>query len=41
MWIFVVVEHKVNKLVEIQNEPRDMLPNIDIGKQVCWFRISH
>ena len=26
--------HKVNKLVEIKNEPRDSLPNVNIGKQV-------
>ena len=33
--------HKVNKLVEIKNEPRDLLTNVNKGKQVCCFRISH
>ena len=27
--------HKVNKLVEIQNEPRDLLTNVNKGNQVC------
>ena len=27
--------HKVNKLVEIKNEPRDLLTNVNKGKQVC------
>ena len=27
--------HKVNKLVEIKNEPRDLLPNVNDCKQVC------
>ena len=26
---------KVNKLVEIKNEPRDLLTNVNKGKQVC------
>ena len=33
--------HKVNKLAEIKNEPRNLLPNVNKGKQVCCFRISH
>ena len=32
--------HKVNKLPEIKNEPRDLLTNVNKGKQVCCFRIS-
>ena len=27
--------HKVNKLVEIKNDPRGLLPNVNKGKQVC------
>ena len=27
--------HKVNKLPEIKNEPRDLLPNVNKGNQVC------
>ena len=27
--------HKVNKLPEIKNEPRDLLTNVNKGKQVC------
>ena len=27
--------HKVNKLVEIKNEPRDLLTNVNKGKQAC------
>ena len=27
--------HKVNKLPEIKNEPRYLLPNVNKGKQVC------
>ena len=27
--------HKVNKLAEIKNEPRDLLTNVNKGKQVC------
>ena len=27
--------HKVNKLVEIKNEPRNLLTNVNKGKQVC------
>ena len=26
---------KVHKLVEIKNEPRDLLTNVNKGKQVC------
>ena len=33
--IFVVVYNNVNKLVEIKNEPRDLLTNVNKGKQVC------
>ena len=33
--------HKVNKLVEIKNEPRDLLTNVNKGKQVCCSRISN
>ena len=33
--------HKVNKLVEIKNEPRDLLTDVNKGKQACCFRISH
>ena len=33
--------HKVNKLPEIKNEPRDLLTNVNKGKRVCCFRISH
>ena len=34
-WLPVVVYNKVNKLVKIKNEPRDLLPNVNKGKQVC------
>ena len=27
--------HKVNKLHEIKNEPRDLLTNVNKGKQAC------
>ena len=33
-YFVVVVFHKVNKLVEIQNEPRDMLTNVNKGTVV-------
>ena len=33
--VVVVVYNKVNKLVKIKNEPRDLLPNVNKGKQVC------
>ena len=33
--------HKVNKLVEIKNEPRDLLTKVNKGKQACCSRISH
>ena len=33
--------HKVNKLPEIKNEPKDLLPIVNKGIQVCLFRISH
>ena len=36
----VVVYNKVNKLVKVKNEPRDLLPNVNKGKQVCEIRIS-
>ena len=33
--------HKVNKLVEIKNEPRDLHTNLNKGKLACLSRISH
>ena len=33
--------HKVNKVPEIKNEPRDLLPNVNKGNQVCLIRFSH
>ena len=33
--------HKVNKSVDIKNEHRDLLTNVNKSKQVCWFQISH
>ena len=33
--------HKVNKMVELENTPRDLLTNVNEAKQVCGFRISH
>ena len=33
--------HKVNKLAEVKNDPRDLLTNVNKCKQVCSFRISH
>ena len=41
MYICCCCLHKVNKLVEIKNEPRDLLTNVNKGKQVCCSRISH
>ena len=34
--IFVVVVYKISEQIgRIHNEPRDLLPNVIIGKQVC------
>ena len=33
MNIYCCYLHKVNKLVEIENEPREVHPNVNIGKQ--------
>ena len=33
--------HKVNKLVEINNDPRDLLTNVNKGKQAWCSRISY
>ena len=33
MNIYCCCLHKVNKLVEIKNEPRDLLTNVNKGKQ--------
>ena len=41
MNIYCCCSHKVNKLVEITNDPRGLLPNVNKGKQVCLLRISH
>ena len=41
MIIYCCCLHKVNKLSEIKNEPKDLLPNVIKGKQACLFRISH
>ena len=35
MNIYCCCLHKVNKLGEIKNEPRDLLTNVNKGKQVC------
>ena len=35
MNIYCCYLHKVNKLVEHKNEPRDLIPNVNKGKQVC------
>ena len=35
IFIVVVCKKKVNKLMNIQNEPRSQLPTGIIGKQVC------
>ena len=41
MNIYYCCLHKVNKLVEIKNEPRDLLTYVNKSKQACLFRISH
>ena len=41
MNIYYCCLHKVNKLPEIKNEPRDLLTNVNKGKQVCCSRISN
>ena len=40
MNIYFCCSHKVNKLVEIKNDPSGLLPNVNKGKQVCGIRIS-
>ena len=34
IFVAVVVDNKVNKLVEIKNKSRDLLPNVNKGIQV-------
>ena len=41
MSIYCCCLHKVNKLVEIKNAPRDLLTNVIKAKQVCCLRISN
>ena len=34
-YLLLLLFTKVNKLPEIKNEPRDLLTNVNKGKQVC------
>ena len=35
MYIYYCCLHKVNKLPEMKNEKRDLITNVNKGKQVC------